>query len=425
MGRGSSCRPLGGSGEGQPLQLLVAGVGRLGRIPIPGDAALTFPVPPSVVDNPLRFTPSFEVLGFTAKSNIVREIRLEGTIGFDVPMVRVVLNNQNKRISSTVLAREQSVFEVKLGFINPGLQSHGRFIVQRPKFRFETRQQPLAVEVVGYGEAVKLGATERREIYKKQTDADIARKIADRNGFDIDVEDAGPTHDQVIQANESDWKFLSRRAKLYGFMLYVENGVLHFHRVRPRDSGIRLTYLESGQGNLRDFVIHSRTFMRGLQLTMTQIDPITKEEFEVKSTEEQDGVQAVTDYQNWKEMVSIDGIGQPERFITNEGHEQQRPLLEDQMLRMSQASRYVIAGHGTTPGLEGLRANDLITVNGIGRSSGRYYVTRVVHQMNAGEGGTGGGYAMRFEVVRAGAGELTGGRSASAVEPESAGTVAL
>lgn len=423
MGRGAPCRPLGGLGIGKSLQLLVAGAGRLGRIPIPGDAFLSFTPPTSDVGNPFRLHMDFDILGFTPRSNIVQEVHLEGTVGFDIPMVRVTLNNLEKSISSTILAKEQSVFNVKFGYKNPGMENHGSFIVQRPKFKFMAKKSPLAVEILGYGEAVKLGATERREVYKKQTDADIARKIADRNGMDADVGDTDPTHDQVIQANESDWKFLSRRAKLYGFMLYVENGVLHFHRVRPRESGIKLTYLDQGQGNLQDFVIHSRTFMRGLQLTMTQIDPITKEEFEVKSTEDPDDVQNATEVQNWKDLVSMEGIGQPERFITNEGHEQQRPLIKDQMLRMSQASRYVIAGAGTVIGLETLKANDLITVNGIGRSSGKYYVTRVSHHMNAGSGGLGGGYSVRFEVVRAGTGESVGGLSV--VEPESAGTVSI
>ena len=425
MGRGSSCNPLGGSGIGQIVQVISPGIGRFGQIPLPGDALLSLPVSPSTFQNPLRFAPEFEVLGFTPKNNIVSKIHLEGSVGFDVPMVHISLVNLNKQISSTILAKEQSTFDVKFGFNNPGIQSHGRFIVQRPKFKFMSKQLPLSVDILGYGEAIKLGATERREVYKKQSDVDIARKIADRNGFDSEVDDTDPVHDQVIQANESDWKFLSRRAKLYGFMLYVEDGTLHFHRPRPRESGIKLTYLEKGQGNLIDFVVHSRTFMRGLKLQMTQIDPITKEEFTVDSTEEPDDVQAVTDYQNWKDLVSIDGIGQPQRFITNEGHEQQRPLLKDQMLRMAQASRYVIAGSGTMSGLEMLKANDLITINGVGKSSGKYYITKIIHQMSAGAGGLGEGYSVRFEVVRSGAGELTDAKSSTPTSPVSAGSVSL
>jgi phage protein D len=425
MGRGASCIPLGGSGIGLPVQVILPGIGRFGQIPLPGDALLSPLVPPSTYKNPLRFSPNFEVLGFTPQNNVVSSIHLEGSVGFDVPMVHISLVNLNKQISSTILAKEQSTFDLKLGFNNPGTQNHGRFIVQRPKFKFMSKQMPLSVDIIGYGEAVKLGATERREVYKKQSDVDIARKIADRNGFDAEVEDTDPVHDQVIQANESDWKFLSRRAKLYGFMLYVEDSVLHFHRPRPRESGIKLTYLEKGQGNLQDFVVHSRTFMRGLKLQMTQIDPITKEEFTADSTEEADPVQDMTEFKNWKDLVSIEGVGQPQRFITNEGHEQQRPLLKDQMLKMAQASRYVIAGSGTVAGLETLRANDLITINGVGRSSGKYYITKIIHQVNSGTGGLGEGYNVRFEVVRAGAGELTDVRSSTITSPESAGTVSL
>lgn len=163
--------------------------------------------------------------------------------------------------------------------------------------------------------------------------------------------------------------------------------------------------------------------MRGLKLKFSQIDPLTKEEYQVESSEEADPLQMMMEHQNWKDLVSIPGIGQPERFITNEGHEQFRPEMKRQIDRMAQSTRYVIAGVGTSRGMEAIHAKDFITVEGIGRSSGRYFVTRAIHQINSGDGGLGGGYKTRFEVVRAGAGELSG--KGTTVAPQSAGSVSL
>lgn len=420
MGRGAPCFPISGRGVGLPIVPVLPGIGLIGQIPVKGSASLASPV--SRTSNiPYKFTPNFNVLGFTPKSGFVREIILESTFGFMIPMVKIILNNVNKRLSSSILSKEQSTFNVMLGYDNPGMVNHGSFILQRPKFRFGHGSTPLTLELVGYGEAVKLGATERRQTYQKMSDYDIAGIIAGRNGFGVDADTTSPTHDQVIQANESDWKFLERRAKLYGFMLYVDNGVLHFHRPRPEDSGISLTYLETDQtGNLQDFTVHSRTFMRGLKLRITQIDPVTKQEIQVDSTEAPDEVQSVMEYQNWANLTTIPGIGQPERFITNEGHEQKMSLLQNQVLRMSQASRYVIAGSGVCLGLESLKANQILNISGVGRSSGRYYVTSVQHHLGAGDNQ---GYKVRFEVVRAGNEVPSGG--GTTVEPQSAGTVSL
>lgn len=402
MGRGAPCRPIGGSGEGVALDLVAPTIGIVNQIPVPGSAILggVAPLPDNPVI-PFRGTMNFNILGFAPQDNIVSEVYIEETLGYELPFARVKLINENKQISSIMLAKEQTSFKVVFGYDNPGIKSHGTYIVQRPKFKFMKQGADLAVEVTGYGEMVKMAATERRAAYKKQRDSDIARTIANRNGFSAEIEPTDHVHDQVIQANESDYKFLARRAMLYGYLLYVEDGVMHFHRPRPRNSGLILTYLEGDESNLMSFAVQSRTFMRGLQLRLTQIDPLTKEEFEVDSTETPDAVQSVTDYQNWKEMVSIPGVGQPTRYITNEGHEQFRALLKDQIVRMAQASRYVVSGVGETYGLEALRPNDLLTINGIGRSSGRYYVTKTVHRVS---GQT--AYTTTFEVVRSGAGQL-------------------
>lgn len=428
MGRGTPCFPIGGSGLGGIIVPIIPGVGFVNSPPIAGSEILGNFSPPSPVSpsetNPPRVNPNFNVMGLTPENNIVREIYVEETVGFELPLARIILNNVDKTLKSTIIAKEQTSFKVMLGWRNPGIQNHGTFIVQRPKFKYMDGQGSLTVEIIAYGEAVKLGATERRETYKKQKDSDIARKIASRNGFGADVETTEPAHEQVIQANESDYKFLARRAKLYGFFLYVEDGILHFHRPRPRESGIKLTALEPGQGNLTNFAVHSRTFMRGLSLRLSQVDPVTKEEFEERSSEEPDPVQGFFEHKNWRDLVTIPGVGQPERFITNEGHEQNRPLLKRQIDRMAQSTRYVISGRGTSIGLETLRANDFIRIEGIGRSSGRYFVVKAIHQLSGKDG-----HSVQFEVVRSGAGENSGldprTQELTATSPESAGTVAL
>lgn len=432
MGRGAPCRPIGGLGAGSLLNAIELGTGRVCGIGISGSlnfsGAGTLPALSSAgATGPPYFAPDFDVMGLRPADGLVKEIVVEETSGFDLPICRVRLANVDKKLSSTIRAKEQTSFRLRLGWTNPGLQDHGTFIVQRPQFRFDgSAEGQMEVNIVAYGEQVKLAVTERREVYRKMRDSDIVERIAARNGFEADVDRTDPVHDQVIQANESDQKFLSRRALLHGFLVMVEDSVLKFHAPRPCESGIRLTNqtLAAGINNFLSFTAQSRTFQRGLRLRITQVDPITKEEFEVVSSEDPTPVQRDTEHDNWADLVTIQSIGRPERFILNEGHEQRREQLGEQVSRMAEATRYVISGRGDAVGLETLHPQQIITLANVGRSSGRYIVTRVTHRISAEAGA--GSFTTRFEVVRAGAGESEGVIPGVGVLPtpiESAGTV--
>ena len=433
MGRGASCRPIGGSGVGEAVPIDVPNVGRLCRPGAPRSfaTATTFSTQATssggLAASGFKAEVDFFVMGLTPSDGLIKSIYVEETCGFELPVCKVVIGNLGKALSSTILAKEQSSFRVQIGWKNPGLQDHGVYIVQRPKFRFNASGS-TDIEILGYGEAVKLGATERRQVYKKMRDSDIAEMIAARNGFEADVDRTELVHDQVIQANESDYKFLAKRAKLHGFLLSVEEGVMRFQRPRPCDSGIRLTCLESdNMNNVMNFSVRSRTFMRAARLNISQIDPVTKEEFVIDDTDGADSLQRTLGLQNWEDLVSIDGVGRPQRFITNEGHEQRRAQWRDQISRMAESQRYVISGMGSALGLETLRPKELISMSNFGRSEGKYFVTRTMHSISAGPNG---GYTTKFEVVRTGAGELNNelglpNQELDVVELESEGTVAL
>lgn len=432
MGRGAPCRPIGGSGAGSSTTPIDPNTGRLCGAGAAGSLNFTgIRTPPTQSlsgggDGPAYAAPDFDVLGLRPSDGLVKEIRVEETSGFDLPLCRIRLGNVDKALSSTLLAREQSSFQLRLGWTNPGLQAHGTYVVQRPRFRFEGSGGGRAeVEIVAYGEQVKLAATERREVYRRMRDSDIAQRIAERHGFSADVDRTDPVHDQVIQANESDAKFLARRAKLHGFLVMVEDGVLKFHQPRPCESGIRLTCLETEASieNFLSFRAQSRTFMRGLRLRISQVNPITKEEFDVVSGERPTDVQRSLGLDNWEELVTVDGE-RPERFIVNEGHEQRREQLREQVDRMAEATRYVVEGKGSAVGLETVRPQQIITMDGIERSSGRYITTRVTHRISA--EGAGGSFLTDFELLRAGAGELEGflpGSGSVPTVPRSAGAI--
>lgn len=69
--------------------------------------------------------------------------------------------------------------------------------------------------------------------------SDVARQIARENYLNIVTVDPGFTVPKIHQAGESDWAFLARLGRKYGFTLYCDGTTLHFH---PRDFDLASAY---------------------------------------------------------------------------------------------------------------------------------------------------------------------------------------
>jgi len=72
--------------------------------------------------------------------------------------------------------------------------------------------------------------------FQRVTDADIATRIAGEYSLEPDVDGTGEVHDYVLQASESDYAFLRRRAARIGFDFWISERTFHFKRT-PRGAG--------------------------------------------------------------------------------------------------------------------------------------------------------------------------------------------
>src|SRR5690606_27189615 len=61
-----------------------------------------------------------------------------------------------------------------------------------------------------------------------QSDADVARKIAQEAGLTPDIDATGGPHTLLFQVNETDHQFLRKRARRIGFQFWVSDSKLHF-----------------------------------------------------------------------------------------------------------------------------------------------------------------------------------------------------
>ena len=84
------------------------------------------------------------------------------------------------------------------------------------------------VEVFGLDKMHRTMRGTKSRTFQNQSDADVARKIADDAGLSADVDSTGSPHTLLFQANETDHQFLRKRARRIGFDFWVSDGKLHF-----------------------------------------------------------------------------------------------------------------------------------------------------------------------------------------------------
>src|SRR4029453_3681647 len=101
------------------------------------------------------------------------------------------------------------------------------------------------VVLTGFDLTPRLAREPKSRSFQRVTDADIAARIAGEYGLDADVDGTGAVHDYVLQAGETDYAFLRRRAARIGYDLWVSERTFHFKKTPP--SGATPPKLKYGQ----------------------------------------------------------------------------------------------------------------------------------------------------------------------------------
>jgi phage protein D len=103
--------------------------------------------------------------------------------------------------------------------------------------------------VAGYDRGFSLTVGKNSRTWSKSTDSDAAHEIASFNNLAANIETTSEKHAQIEQNQESDWEFLKKLADRNHFELYVdERRTLHFHK--PNDKASAVVRLVYGEGLL-------------------------------------------------------------------------------------------------------------------------------------------------------------------------------
>ena len=85
--------------------------------------------------------------------------------------------------------------------------------------------------VRGYDLCHRLQRTRRTRTFRSRSDSEIAEQVAKAAGLTLpNIEPSGAIHEFVGQCNQTDWEFLSQRAREIGYEVGISCGTFYFRR---------------------------------------------------------------------------------------------------------------------------------------------------------------------------------------------------
>ncbi len=233
--------------------------------------------------------------------------------------------------------------------------------------------------------------------FRDMTDGDIARAIASRNGLEVDVDDGGVEHAEVIQGDLDDAQFLMQRARRTDSDCFIYTdpdtgrATLRFGAPRDERAGSRATNHAFVWGeSLKSF---NPTLTMSNQVSQVTVRGWNEEEMEpiVATATQADIADAAGG--NTGAGNAETAVGGREDVVIGAAVTTQAEADALARALLRERAYEFITGKGEIIGLPDLRPGDTMTISGLGdRFSGTYYVRKVEHDIGA------NGYSTRFEV---------------------------
>ncbi|OKH18097.1 phage late control D family protein [[Limnothrix rosea] IAM M-220] len=274
-----------------------------------------------------------------------------------------------------------SEVEIQMGF-NQDLKTVfiGQITGLEPEFRHG--ENPKLV-VRGHDRRHLLLRGKKTKSFAKMSDAAIAKKIAEIHGLTPKVVETQPklVLESVLQHNQTDYEFLSARAKRIGYELMVEGKTLHF---RPHSTTEKEVMSFSAQKDLLEFLPRLTT--------MTQLPRVEVRGWSVKDKEAIVGMASTAPSKLGGKMGGKQlGTVQTKKAFGSSTSKASHTVVTESITTKAEADLLAtgqqrdmaiafITAEVTCGGLAILRAGSAITITDAGSTfSGVYYLTAVEH----------------------------------------------
>ena len=329
-----------------------------------------------------------EIDGQQASSDLMEEIlQISVEESLHLPgMFTLVINNPyaSGREDTEPTWRHQQLFEIgktiKIGF---SASTTDEFTEQNKNYVLEAEitgmeshfnknsQAPIIIR--GYDISHRLHRGRYNRSFQNMTDTDIVKKIAGEVGIGTNtIENSGEPHDYVFQENQTNMEFLRERAARNGFEFFVQDGKLNFRKPQV-DESIQLEWLK----NLHSFRVRVTSAEQVEEVEVRGWDYTKKES--IISTKNSEMVLTETEHGKGSK-TSTAFHGQPPKMIVVD----QPVFTPKEADAIAQALFNELGGEfayadAKAEGNPKIRPGRVVQLEGMGKYSGKYYVTETRH----------------------------------------------
>jgi len=241
--------------------------------------------------------------------------------------------------------------------------------------------------VRGYDKSHRLHRGRYARTFLKQSDKQIAQKIASECSLSFKSSGTLPTHEYILQDNQTNMEFLQQRAGRVGYYVYVDDGTLYF--VKEPENG-REVNLQFGI-NLIDFQARLTTAEQVSEVAARGWDPASKKAIVGKKSALSRDIVKVNNKDG--KATAQAAFGKSEECVidyavrtVDEANLQAQSVLDTR-------GHAFFTAEGKCDGNPNIKAGARVKIEGIGtRFSGTYRVSRSVHRYDI------SGYYTRFEI---------------------------
>lgn len=304
------------------------------------------------------------------------------------------------------LWRKGNLLEVAWGY--PGNLTPARECVIQKVTGFQT----LAIEA--HAKSVLMNKVSRCRTFEHQKRSDVARQIANENGFGPqlqDIEDSGEVLPLITQARLTDAQFLRQLARREGFQFYVDFDGLHFHQRRLAQRPVRVLhwYTPPQVGEVLSINTENDVTAKAGAVSVRGRDPLSKRDIDVRASN------ANTKRDSLAQVIEIvDPETGSTRLERRNVSEEVRPSSEasaaaaqrnaDGRYRLSQQTTVELTA--LIVGDPNLLAKTVVEFTGISqRLSGKYWVKEAKTKIE------GSGYTVELKCLRDGTSAIGGAPS--------------
>jgi uncharacterized protein len=293
------------------------------------------------------------------------------------------------------LYREGSKVRIKMGYQGKALKTMVEGEITAVEVYFSSTG-PETLYLQGYDRLHRLRRGRKRRTFIRQSDWDIAQKIAGEHGLSLRGDSTTVKFEHVYQNNVTDLDFLLQRAARINYEVVVENTTLYFRKSQETRS--KVATLKWGDPEDHELISFSPRLS-----TADQVSEVTVRGWNPKEKTEIVGRAKVGDETTKMAGSRSGGQSATAAFGDVKTMEVDHPIFSQEeadalaRARFNELSLGYITGDGVCVGNPAIRAGEVIELTGLGRRfSGLYYVVASNHVCGRGAGG----YRTEFSVRR-------------------------